>query len=139
MSRLTACFAWGTTRAWIRHVFLGTSGASPNQLGRLGSQFSPSPCAVQEVVTAEVDQRAEQVHCVLCLGHNKGMEEAATSLAVGPLSPPMLVGVELILQESCQDGSTLSSQRGTCHSQDKDHLAAAHARACMGVRLTGIV
>ena len=43
--------------------------------------------AVQEVVTAEVDQRAEQVQCVLCLGHNKGMEEAATSLAVGPFSP----------------------------------------------------
>ncbi|CAK0787456.1 hypothetical protein CVIRNUC_010676 [Coccomyxa viridis] len=36
---------------------------------------------LQEVVTAEVDQRAEQVQCVLCLGHNKGMEEAATSLA----------------------------------------------------------
>ena len=42
--------------------------------------------AVQEVVTAEVDDRKEQVHCVLCLGHNKGMEEAATSLAVGPFS-----------------------------------------------------
>ena len=43
---------------------------------------SAGPRAVQEVVTDEVDQRAEQVHCVLCLGHNKGMEEAATSLAV---------------------------------------------------------
>ena len=74
---------------------------------------------MQEVVTAEVDQRAEQVHCVLCLGHNKGMEEAATSLAVGPLSTLMLVSVELILHERCRDGSTLSSQQGTCHSQDK--------------------
>ena len=68
------------------HVVLGTSGASLTQLGRLGSQLSPSPRAVQEVVTAEVDQRAEQVQCVLCLGHNKGMEEAATSLAVSPFS-----------------------------------------------------
>lgn len=39
-------------------------------------------CAVQEVVVAEVEKRKDQVHCVLCLGHNKGMEEAATSLAV---------------------------------------------------------
>ena len=37
---------------------------------------------VQEVVSAEVEKRKEQVRCVLCLGHNKGMEEAATSLAV---------------------------------------------------------
>ena len=60
----------------------------PNQLKRdcsthlLHGGVSAVPRAVQEVVTAEVDQRAEQVHCVLCLGHNKGMEEAATSLAV---------------------------------------------------------
>ena len=38
--------------------------------------------ATQEVVVAEVEKRKQQVHCVLCLGHNKGMEEAATSLAV---------------------------------------------------------
>ena len=37
---------------------------------------------MQEVVVAEVEKRKEQVNCVLCLGHNKGMEEAATSLAV---------------------------------------------------------
>lgn len=44
-------------------------------------------CAAQEVVVAEVEKRKEQIHCVLCLGHNKGMEEAATSLAVGPSAP----------------------------------------------------
>ena len=51
---------------------------------------------VQEVVAAEVAKRAEQVRCVLCLGHNKGMEEAATSLAVRaqPIStlPPCCLG-----------------------------------------------
>ncbi len=42
---------------------------------------------MQEVVVAEVEKRKEQIHCVLCLGHNKGMEEAATSLAVSRESP----------------------------------------------------
>lgn len=41
---------------------------------------------MQEVVSGEVEKRKEQVRCVLCLGHNKGMEEAATSLAVS--APP---------------------------------------------------
>ena len=54
---------------------------------------------MQEVVTNEVDQRNEQVHCVLCLGHNKGMEEAATSLAVGPLLFAIVAFVGLIRQE----------------------------------------
>jgi phosphohistidine phosphatase SixA len=40
---------------------------------------------VQEVVSEEVEKRKEQIRCVLCLGHNKGMEEAATSLAVSGL------------------------------------------------------
>ena len=42
---------------------------------------------MQEVVSGEVEKRKEQVRCVLCLGHNKGMEEAATSLAVS--APPL--------------------------------------------------
>ena len=61
------------------------------QLPSAARATSAFPYAMQEVVTAEVDQREEQVHCVLCLGHNKGMEEAATSLAVGPpLSLPIV-------------------------------------------------
>ena len=41
---------------------------------------------MQEVVSEEVEKLKEQVRCVLCLGHNKGMEEAATSLSVS--APP---------------------------------------------------
>lgn len=36
----------------------------------------------QGLVTAEVEKKSGDVSCVLCVGHNKGMEEAASSLAV---------------------------------------------------------
>lgn len=36
----------------------------------------------QGLVTAEVQKKSGEVGCVLCVGHNKGMEEAASSLAV---------------------------------------------------------
>lgn len=37
---------------------------------------------LQELVVAAVGKREGEVGCVLCLGHNKGMEEAASLLAV---------------------------------------------------------
>ncbi len=37
---------------------------------------------LQEIVAEETAGPAGDVGCVLCLGHNKGMEEAASSLAV---------------------------------------------------------
>ncbi|BDA42868.1 Uncharacterized protein At3g52155, chloroplastic [Coccomyxa sp. Obi] len=36
---------------------------------------------LQGLVTAEVQKKSREVSCVLCVGHNKGMEEAASSLA----------------------------------------------------------
>lgn len=60
-------------------------------------------CAAQEVVAAEVEKRREQIHCVLCLGHNKGMEEAASSLAVRPLP----------------DSLTLIPDSSVCHGPPK--------------------
>ena len=37
-------------------------------------------------MTTEVQKKSGEVGCVLCVGHNKGMEEAASSLAVRPSS-----------------------------------------------------
>ena len=36
----------------------------------------------QELIAEETAKRKDDVACVLCVGHNKGMEEAASHLAV---------------------------------------------------------
>ena len=52
----------------------GKKGAEAFELNALG--------AAQGLVAGAADRGRSAVQCVLCLGHNKGMEEAASDLAV---------------------------------------------------------
>lgn len=47
-----------------------------------GLKHTEHCASCQGLVTAEVQKKSGEVGCVLCVGHNKGMEEAASSLAV---------------------------------------------------------
>jgi phosphohistidine phosphatase SixA len=60
--------------------------------------FADIMCALdQELVAAAVEEKRGEVSCVLCLGHNKGMEETASFLAVCHASPGILLALQAAL------------------------------------------